>query len=64
MRILSLVNYFHQCVHKNIDNEFASSQTGGRIVKFDNNHILSTGEYRLRHLAQNKDSVNGKMIMK
>ena len=54
-----------QCVHafKNIDNEFASSQTGGRIVKFDNNHIfLSTGEYRLRHLAQNKDSVNGKIL--
>jgi len=54
-----------QCVHaaKNIDNEFASSQTGGRIVGLDDNHILlSTGEYRLRYLAQKKNSINGKIL--
>ena len=54
-----------ECIHSklNIDGEFTPSQSGGRIVKFDNKHILfSLGEYRSRFLAQDKDSVNGKII--
>ena len=47
----------------NIDKEFNGHQSGGRIITFDENHILfSVGEYRSRHLAQNKESVNGKII--
>lgn len=47
----------------NIDKEFNGHQSGGRIITFDDNHILfSVGEYRSRHLAQNKASVNGKII--
>tara|TARA_B100000902_G_scaffold372248_1_gene399091 strand:+ start:725 stop:2092 length:1368 start_codon:yes stop_codon:yes gene_type:complete len=46
-----------------INREFAPTQSGGRIVKFDDNHILlSIGEYRNRSLAQNKESINGKII--
>ena len=54
-----------ECNHltKNIDNEFNGHQSGGRIVSFDNNHILlSLGEYRSRYLAQDIKSVNGKII--
>ena len=53
------------CVHSinNIDKEFSSGQSGGRIVSFDDNHILlSIGDFVSRHLAQNKNSVNGKII--
>jgi hypothetical protein len=53
------------CIHSanNIDKEFAGAQSGGRIIDFDENHILfSIGDYRSRHLAQNKESVNGKII--
>jgi hypothetical protein len=53
------------CVHSidNIDKEFGPGQSGGRIVPFDDNHILlSIGDYRNRHLAQNVKSVNGKII--
>ena len=54
-----------KCVHEtdNEDNEFVAHQSGGRIIKFDNNHILfSIGDYRSRHLSQEKDSVNGKVL--
>ena len=54
-----------ECNHltKNIDNEFNGHQSGGRIVSFDNNHILlSLGEYRSRYLAQDIKSVNRKII--
>jgi glucose/arabinose dehydrogenase len=54
-----------ECVHstKNIDNEFHANQSGGRIIYFDDNHILlSVGDYRSRHLAQDIKSVNGKII--
>ncbi len=54
-----------ECVHSidNIDKEFKANQSGGRIVSFDDSHILfSIGEYRSRHLAQDKQSVNGKII--
>ena len=53
------------CVHafKNIDQEFTASQSGGRIISFDDNHILlSVGDYRERHLAQKKDNINGKIL--
>jgi glucose/arabinose dehydrogenase len=40
-----------------------SAQAGGRMVEFKNNHILlSVGDYRNRHLAQVKKSINGKII--
>ncbi len=54
-----------ECIHSinNIDNEFEVWQSGGRIVDFDKDNILlSIGDYRERHFAQNKDSVNGKII--
>ncbi|MBD1149374.1 PQQ-dependent sugar dehydrogenase [Pelagibacterales bacterium SAG-MED27] len=53
------------CVHSinNTDKEFAGTQSGARIFNFDDNHVLlSIGDFRSRHLAQNKDSVNGKII--
>ena len=52
------------CVHPdNIDKEFIAGQSGGRIVAFNENHILlSVGEYRSRYLAQDKKSINGKII--
>ncbi len=53
------------CIHsiKNIDREFTPGGSGGRVVKFDDNHILlSIGVYRSRFLAQDKNSVNGKVI--
>ena len=54
-----------KCVHpiNNIDKEFNAHQSGGRIISFDNDHILfSTGDYRNRHLAQDKQSLNGKVL--
>lgn len=54
-----------ECIHSknNIDNEFNGHQSGGRIISFDDNHILfSVGEYRSRFLAQDVNSVNGKII--
>ena len=54
-----------ECVHStdNVDKEFNAHQSGGKIVDFDDNHILlSTGEYRERYLAQSKKGLNGKLI--
>ena len=54
-----------ECVHitKNIDKEFNAHQSGGRIISIDKNHIiLSIGDYRSRHLAQDNSSLNGKII--
>ena len=54
-----------ECVHStnNIDKQFNALQSGGKIISLDNNHILfSTGEYRSRYLAQDNQSVNGKLI--
>lgn len=54
-----------ECVHstKNVDNEFTAHQSGGRLIPFeDSNLLFSIGDYRSRHLAQNVDSVNGKLI--
>ena len=55
----------NKCVHysNNIDGEFNAHQSGGKIINFDNNHILlSVGDYRSRFLAQEKNSINGKII--
>jgi len=54
-----------KCVHSidNVDKDFNGSQSGGKIVGFDENNILlSVGDYRSRHLAQNPKSINGKII--
>ncbi len=54
-----------ECIHSknNVDNEFNAHQSGGRIISFNDNEILlSIGDYRNRHLSQNKESVNGKII--
>lgn len=54
-----------QCVHQinKIDTAFSGNQSGGRIVHFDNDHILlSVGEYRERWLAQDPKSINGKVL--
>ena len=54
-----------ECVNaiNNIDKEFQANQSGGRIIEFDQNHIILTvGDYRNRYLAQKKDSVFGKII--
>ena len=54
-----------ECIHStnNIDKSFNSHSSGGRIQSFDKNHILfSIGEYIERYLAQDKTSVNGKII--
>ena len=54
-----------ECIHSknNIDKEWEIHQSGGRLASFDDNYILfSIGEYRSRHLAQNKESVNGKIL--
>jgi len=54
-----------ECVHStdNTDKEFNARQSGGRIISFDNNHILlSTGDYRSRYLAQDIKSINGKIV--
>ena len=53
------------CIHSkdNLDKEFTPSQTGGRIISFDDNQILlTTGEFRSRYLAQDDQSINGKVI--
>ncbi|MDA8721342.1 PQQ-dependent sugar dehydrogenase [Candidatus Pelagibacter bacterium] len=54
-----------ECVHSinNIDKEFVANQSGGKIIFFNDNHILlSIGDYRSRSLAQDFKSVNGKII--
>ena len=54
-----------ECIHSinNIDKEFDPHQSGGKIISFDDNYILlSVGDYRSRFLAQNKKSVNGKIL--
>jgi len=55
----------NECVHSinNIDKEFNANQSGGRVISFDGNHILlSIGDYRSRYLAQEDQSINGKVI--
>lgn len=50
-------------LEKNTEKEFVPTQSGGRIVSYDTNHIIfSVGEYRNRFLAQDEKSINGKLI--
>lgn len=54
-----------ECVHTidNKDKEFVVHQSGGRIVNFGKESVLLTvGDYRSRFLAQDSESVNGKII--
>ena len=54
-----------ECIHSsnNIDKEFNAHQSGGKIISFNDNHILlSIGDYRSRYLAQDNQSLNGKII--
>ena len=54
-----------ECVNSknNKDNEFNVQSAGGRIVHYDDNHIILTvGCYISRYLAQDKNSINGKII--
>tara|TARA_B100000900_G_scaffold390195_1_gene383702 strand:+ start:3558 stop:4829 length:1272 start_codon:yes stop_codon:yes gene_type:complete len=55
-----------QCIHSidNIDKDFGLWQSGGRISIYDNENILlSIGDYGERYLAQDIESINGKIIM-
>ena len=54
-----------ECVHSvnNRDKEFQMTQSGGKIISLNANHILlSIGDYRSRYLAQDYQSVNGKIV--
>lgn len=52
-----------ECVSSIHSNEFVGNQSGGKIAEYDDDHILFTiGEYRNRDLAQNKNSLNGKVV--
>ena len=54
-----------ECVHStnNRDKSFNAQASGGRIINFDDDHILlSVGDYINRYLSQNKESINGKII--
>lgn len=52
---------YHQ--KNNRDNEFVAHQSGGRIKILNDEYlILTTGEYRSRHLAQDQNSVFGKVL--
>lgn len=53
------------CIHSknNIDGDFNPAAAGGRIVNYDDNNIfLTIGEFLERYKAQDKNSVNGKII--
>jgi hypothetical protein len=53
------------CIHaiNNKEKEFNPNQSGGRIISANKNEIyFSTGEFRSRYLAQDKDSFNGKIL--
>jgi len=54
-----------ECIHskENQDNEFNAHQSGGRIDFYNSDEFFFTiGDYRSRSLAQDKKSVNGKII--
>ena len=53
------------CIHEidNKDKSFNAHQSGGRMIMLDDSHIvLSVGDYRERYLAQDEESINGKII--
>ncbi len=54
-----------KCIHSknNQDNNFEPHSSGGRIVNYDDDHILlSVGEFLESWLAQEKNNINGKII--
>jgi len=53
-----------QCIDPfNMDDAFATLQSGGRIVEYNKNNILlSIGDYKNRSLAQDKNSIFGKVL--
>ncbi len=53
-----------ECVPEEIEfNEFNAHQSGGRIINYDDENILfTTGEYRYRKNAQEKNSIFGKIL--
>lgn len=52
-----------ECVYLEPSNYNYTWQSGGRIVDFDENHILlSVGDYRARLLPQDSKTINGKII--
>lgn len=64
---LNFSNFFEpkNCVKSknNDDNEFNAHQSGGKLFKYDDNNIIvTTGDYRLRKLAQDKNSSFGKIL--
>ena len=51
------------CIKKDVESHFSLHQSGGRIVNYDDDNLLvSFGEFRSRLLAQNTDTINGKII--
>lgn len=64
---LNFSNFFEpkNCVKtkNNDDNEFNAHQSGGKLFKYDDNNIIfTTGDYRLRKLAQDENSSFGKIL--
>ena len=60
-QLFSPKEYIHST--NNIDKEFNAHQSGGKIIAFNDDYILlSIGDYRSRYLAQDNQSVNGKII--
>ena len=64
---LKFSNFFEPkyCVKSknNYDKEFNAHQSGGKLFKYDDdNIILTTGDYRLRKLAQDINSTFGKIL--
>ena len=59
------VFYSEECISSkdNDDGEFNAHQSGGRMIFLNNNEIIfGLGDYRYRKLAQDKKSINGKII--
>ena len=51
------------CIKKDTNENFSLHQSGGRIINFDKNNLLVTfGEFRSRLLAQDPNSINGKIV--
>ena len=58
----------NECVNKNDSfntnkhDHIVPHQSGGRMININNKIIFTVGEFRLRVLAQNKDSIFGKIV--
>ena len=54
-----------ECAHSinSVDKQFNAHQSGGRILYYDDNHILLThGDFRSREKSQSLDSQFGKIL--